>query len=54
MSWGEQRINARNLGMERASSLKLEDESFDALLHELDEPVPAEMKELMRREPQWA
>ena len=40
--------------IEEASSLKLENESFDAFLRALDEPIPAETKELMRREPQWA
>ena len=40
--------------IEEASSLKLENEAFDAFLRALDEPVPAEMAELMQREPQWA
>ena len=40
--------------IEVASSLKLENEAFDAFLRALDEPVPAEMAELMQREPQWA
>ena len=40
--------------LEAAQSLKLENEAFDAFLRALDEPVPAEMAELMQREPQWA
>lgn len=47
-------LDAARREIEEASSLKLENESFDAFLRALDEPIPAETKELMRREPQWA
>ena len=47
-------LEAAQREIEEASSLKLENEAFDAFLRALDEPVPAEMAELMQREPQWA
>lgn len=47
-------LEAAQREIEEASSLKLENEAFDAFLRALDELVPAEMAELMQREPQWA
>ena len=54
MSTGERHINVETTAVEGSSALKLENESFEAFLRALDESVPAEMKDLMRREPQWA
>ena len=51
---GAASTRCRTTGNRGGSSLKLENESFDAFLRALDEPIPAETKELMRREPQWA
>lgn len=54
MSTGERHINVETTAVEGSSAPKLENESFEAFLRALDESVPAEMKDLMRREPQWA
>lgn len=54
MSTGERHINVETAAVEGSSVIKLENESFEAFLRALDEPVPAEMKDLMRRELQWA
>lgn len=54
MSTGERHINVEITAVEGSSAPKLENESFEAFLRALDESVPAEMKDLMRREPQWA
>lgn len=40
--------------IEAAARTVLEDESFDAFCKALEEPMPAELQELLSREPMWA
>ncbi|MBT1175450.1 DUF1778 domain-containing protein [Bifidobacterium sp. LC6] len=47
-------IEAARRDIDKETTLRLNDTSFDAFLAALDAPTPNAAKELMMRDPQWA
>lgn len=47
-------IDAARRDIDKETTLRLDDASFNAFMTALDSPMPHEAKELMMRDPQWA
>lgn len=50
----QQLMEAAQRDIETRTRLALESEAFDAFQAALDEPLPAEARQLLARSPQWA